>query len=254
MFEDPAPEAEVTVAEIMTTCIGRRMQDYRTVFLGFASQVPTVGLRLAREKNPDVVHLSAAGGVNPNPDEMPLTTEDQKLVEGGTAHFKSSESFDLAARGKLDVMFVGSPQIDKHGSINGSAIGDWNDPKLRLGGAGGSGSLLPLIDNVHAWRSEHSKRALPESVDFVSATGNLQYLVTPLCEFEYIDEELQVVSIHPHSSREEIQENTGWDVKFNNPTETPLPAETELAIIDEIDSKRIRRSEFKPEQLTEIKS
>lgn len=252
MFEDPAPETKITVAEIMTVCIARRMQDYRTVFLGFASQIPTVGVRLAREKNPELIHLSAAGGVNPNPDEMPLTTEDQKLVEGGTAHFKSSESFDLASRGKLDVMFVGSPQIDKNGSINGSVIGSWDNPKVRLGGAGGSGSLLPLIDNVHAWRSEHSERSLPDSVDFVSATGNLQYLVTPLCEFEYIDGELQVVAIHSHTSREEIEENTGWEVKFNNPTETELPTEEELIKMDEIDPRRVRRSEFFPEQLADL--
>lgn len=137
-----------------------------------------------------------------------MSTEHQHLLEGATGQFTSPEAFDLAARGDIDVMFVGGAQIDRRGRMNGSAVGDYDRPKVRFGGASGSGSLLPLVHNAYAWRTEHSPRVLSEAIDFVTASGNLNYLVTPLCEFERRDGELRVVSLLPGATREDVAERT----------------------------------------------
>lgn len=241
-----------TVAELMTVCLARRLRGKRTAMQGFASPLPTAAIRLARELYGEPIHLSASGGMNPAPAELPVSTEDQRLTEGASAHFTSPESFDLAAQGKLDVMFVGSPQIDRHGNMNGSVVGDWRTPKLRFGGGGGAGSLLPLVREVYGWRTEHTARSFPERVDFVTATGNLTYVVTPLCTFEPVDGELQVVSLHPGVTRETVRENTGWDVVFDDPGRTDPPAEEELAALDGVDPTRTRRSGFDDGQLRPI--
>jgi glutaconate CoA-transferase subunit B len=250
MVTDPTPGADVTVAEVMCTAIAGRLAAVETAFQGFASPLPTVALRLAHERD-GVTHLSASGAVNGRPDATPLSTEDQRLLAGATAQFTSPEAFDLAARGGVDVMFVGSPQFDRRGRMNGTVVGSWDDPKVKFGGGGGSGSLLPLVREAWAWRTEHTARSLPDEVDFVTAEGNLTYLVTPLCEFERVDGELQVASVHPGVSEATVRERTGWDVTFADDRRTsvdyrrtPRPTGEELALLDAVDPNRVRRSGF----------
>jgi acyl CoA:acetate/3-ketoacid CoA transferase alpha subunit/acyl CoA:acetate/3-ketoacid CoA transferase beta subunit len=245
-------EPRVTVAEAMCVAIARRLRDHRAVFQGFASPLPTAALRLARERYEDVTHLSASGAVNGEPARLPVSTEDQHLLEGGVGQFTSPEAFDLAASGGVDVMFVGGAQFDRQGRMNGSVVGDYDAPKVRFGGAGGSGSLFPLVHNAFGWRTEHSPRVLPEQVDFVTASGNLSYLVTPLCEFEPRDGELQVVSLLPGVDRETVAEQTGWDVSFDDAQELEPPTETELAALERVDPTRVRRSGFDPDLLDPI--
>lgn len=244
----------VTVAEAMCVAIARRLRDQRTVFQGFASPLPTAALRAARELYGDAVHLSASGAVNGEPATLPVSTEDQHLAEGGVGQFTSPEAFDLAARGGIDVMFVGGAQFDRRGRMNGSVIGDYDAPKVRFGGAGGSGSLLPLVHNAFGWRTEHSPRVLPEAVDFVTATGNLSYLVTPLCEFERRDGELQVVALMPGVDEETVRERTAWDVTFAADDRVAQPTETELAALEAVDPTRVRRSGFDPDLLGALRT
>ncbi len=252
--QDPLPETEVTIAEQMTVALARRLRGKGTVFQGFASPLPTVALRVAREQDETITPLSASGAVDAHPDVMPTSTEDQHLLEGAGGIFGSPEAFDLAARGELDVMFIGSPQIDRSGRMNGSVVGDYDAPKVRFGGGGGAGSLLPLLGEGFAWRTEHSPRTLPENVDFVTAAGNLTYAVTPLCEFERIDGELQVVSLHPGVREAEIRERTGWDVRFARRERTAPPTAEERELLSRVDPSRVRRSGFAPDQLQPLES
>ena len=246
---DATDGPEATVAEAMTVAIARRLRDHETVFQGFASPLPTVALRLARELYGGITHLSASGAVDGEPARMPVSTEDQHLLEGAAATFTSPEAFDLAARGGVDVMFVGGAQFDRRGRMNGSVVGDYDRPKVRFGGAGGSGSLLPLVHDAYAWRTEHSRRVLPENVDFVTASGNLSYLVTPLCEFERRDGELRVVSLLPGATRDDVADRTGWDVSFEDASRVDPPTERELAALSTVDPTRVRRSGFGAERL-----
>jgi len=240
---DPAPDADLTVAEVMTAAIARRLADRDTAFQGFASPLPTVALRMARERD-GVTHLSASGAVNGRPDAVPVSTESAHLLDGATAHFTSPEAFDLAARGGVDVMFVGGAQVDRLGRLNNTVAGSWADPAVKFGGGGGSGSLLSLVDEAWAWRTEHRARSLPANVDFTTARGNLTYLVTPLCEFARRDGELRAVSLHPGVARETVRERTGWEVVFDDPVRTAVPDESELALMERVDPDRVRRSGF----------
>jgi glutaconate CoA-transferase subunit B len=233
----------VTAAEVMTAAIARRLADVDRAFQGFASPLPTVATRVAHETH-GTTHLSASGAVNGRPDAAPLSTEDARLLSGATAHWTSPESFDLAARGGVDVMFVGSAQFDRQGRMNGTVVGSWDDPTVKFGGGGGAGSLLPLVEEAWGWRTEHRARSLPERVDFVTAEGNLTYLVTPLCEFERRDGELQVVSLFPGVDRETVRERTGWDVTFAADRVLADPTEAELACMERVDPDGVRRSGF----------
>lgn len=249
---DPAPEVDVSIAELMTVCLARRVRRHETVLQGFGSPMPTAALRLARSDTTELTHLSAAGGLNPEPAELPVSTEDHRLTQGAVAYFPSPAAFDLAACGALDAIFLGSPQIDQAGNMNGSVVGDWERPSVRFGGGGGGGSLLSLVDEAIGWRTEHTPRSFPEEVDFVTAAGNLAVVVTPLCVFEAIDGELQVTKLHPGVSRDEVRDATGWAVEFADPVRTERPTAEELARLAEVDPTRVRRVGFAASELSPL--
>jgi acyl CoA:acetate/3-ketoacid CoA transferase alpha subunit/acyl CoA:acetate/3-ketoacid CoA transferase beta subunit len=244
---DPAPDREATVAETMAVCLLRRLERVDDAFQGFASPLPAAALRAAHERH-GTTHLSASGAVDSRA-PTPLSTESARLLEGSPAEWGSPETFDLAARGAVDVMFVGAAQFDRAGRMNGTVAGSWDDPKVKFGGGGGAGSLLPLVEHAWGWRTEHSPRTLPAEVDFVTAVGNLDYLVTPLCAFEPVDGELAVSALHPGVSEATVRERTGWDPTFANPAETPAPTAAELALLDRVDPHRVRRSGFAADAL-----
>jgi glutaconate CoA-transferase subunit B len=133
--------------------------------------------------------------------------------------------------------------------MNGTVAGSWDEPTVKFGGGGGSGSLLPLVEHAWGWRTEHSPRTLPAAVDFVTAVGNLDYLVTPLCAFEPVDGELAVTALHPGVSETTVRERTGWDPLFHDPAETPPPTDEELALLDRVDPHRVRRAGFSADAL-----
>lgn len=244
---DPVPERETTVAETMAVCLLRRLGRVDNAFQGFASPLPTAALRAAAEHH-GTTHLSASGAVDSRA-PTPLSTESARLLKGSPAQWGSPETFDLAARGAVDVMFVGAAQFDRAGRMNGTVAGSWDEPTVKFGGGGGSGSLLPLVEHAWGWRTEHSPRTLPAEVDFVTAVGNLDYLVTPLCAFEPVDGELAVTAIHSGVSEQTVRERTGWDPAFADPIETPAPTAEELTLLDQVDPHRVRRSGFAADAL-----
>ncbi len=69
-------------------------------------------------------------------------------------------------------------------------------------------------------------------------------LVTDLCVFEPdpVTKEMTVTSIHPGVTREQIQDATGWTVKFaDKVAETPAPTEKELSVLRELHARTARR-------------
>jgi glutaconate CoA-transferase subunit B len=53
--------------------------------------------------------------------------------------------------------------------------------------------------------------------------------------------EMTIVSIHPGVTREQIQENTGWQVRYAaKVSETPPPTAQELEVLRELNARTAR--------------
>ena len=78
-------------------------------------------------------------------------------MEGALSYFNLMEIFDLSARGKLDLAFLGGAQIDEHGDMNLSFIGDPAAPKVRLPGGAGSAHILPTAQ-AHCALADGARR------------------------------------------------------------------------------------------------
>ena len=165
--------------------LARQIRAHEITFSGVNSTLPMLSCLLAkRAYNFSFTYINVAGGVEPQPVQIPLSSSDPAIVHGSPAIFANQDFYDLCARGGLDLVFLGCAQIDAEGRTNVSAIGSWEKPKVRLPGGGGAAVMLPTAKRVVTWRTDHSPRALVDKLDFVTASGNMTALVTPLAVFE----------------------------------------------------------------------
>jgi len=234
------------ISDIMTCAISNMLRDKETVFHGVSSHLPMVATMLARTMHaPKLTHLNIPGGVNPETlKEMGYSSSNPRLLDTAASYFPLAEVFDLSMRGGLDVAFLSGVQFDVSGNINASVIGDYRKPKVRLPGGAGSAALLGTAKKVILWRTKHDRRTFVENVDFVTARGNIWTVVTPLCIFEYLGGKLRLRSIHPTSSLEEVEENTGFKLLYDELKCTALPTKDELRELERIDPNGYRNIEF----------
>jgi glutaconate CoA-transferase subunit B len=240
----PLPESH-TIADQMAVCLARLIRDGEVVFQGVSSPLPMVAIALARALHaPHAVALSVAGGVSPRPPVLPRSSTDPALAVGAAAVFANEDFYDLCARGKIDLAFLGAAQIDAQGRINGSVIGPHATPKVRLPGAGGAAMILPTARRVVVWRTQHTPRVFVERLDFVSAVGNLDRVVTPLAVLRRVDSHLAIESVHPWATEEEVRAQTGFALPAGTVTMSAPPSNEELAALATIDAARVRDLEF----------
>ena len=236
----------LTADTMMVVALARLLHDGENVFHGVASPLPMIAILLAQRLHaPNLIYVNITGGINPHPESLPETTVDPLLTHGSHVILQLADIFDMSARGDLDTAFLGGVQIDGEGRINMSVIGSYDHPKVRLPGGAGSAAILPTAKRTLLWRTKHDPRTFVEKLSFVTASGNVDRVVTPLCVFVKRDGRLHVESIHPYSSAEEICQQTGFVVETEGVPFTPIPTSQELAALQAVDPQRIRLIEFK---------
>lgn len=212
----------------IVTNLARFIRPGEVTFSGVNSTPPMLACLLAkRAYDFDFVYINVAGGVQPSPSKIPISSSDPILAEGSTSIFANEDFYDLCTRGGMDLCFLGAAQVDGQGRTNVSAIGDWHNPKVRLPGGGGGAVMLPTARRSVTWRTEHSKRTLVEKLDFVTASGGMHGVVTPIAVFVKREGRLALQSWHPESSLEIVRSRTGFafDHEGAHPTTPPTPGE-----------------------------
>jgi glutaconate CoA-transferase, subunit B len=214
----------------IVTNLARFIRPNEITFSGVNSSMPMLACLMAkRAYDWDYIYINVAGGVDPEPSSIPLSSSDPVLAENTASIFDNEDFYDLCTRGRMDLTFLGAAQIDGDGSANNSVIGDWHSPKVRLPGGGGGAVMLPTAKRACTWRTEHSKRTLVDKLDFRTSWGGFHGVVTPIAVFIKHDGRLALESWNPESSLEEVKERTGFtfDASQAKPTEYPTTAEIE---------------------------
>jgi glutaconate CoA-transferase subunit B len=244
-------------SELLTINAARLLRDDDVVFVGVG--LPNLACNLARHTHaPNLVMIYEAGVIGAQPARLPLSIGDPTLVSGAIAVCSMYDIFAFyLQRGNVDVGFLGGAQIDRYGNINATVIGDYNHPKVRLPGSGGSMEIAAWANRCYNI-TPHQKRRFPEKVHFRTSAGFLngraererarlrgsgpQAVVTDLGVLEPDQNgELVLTALHPGKTVAEVQQNTGWDIKIADPLgETAAPTDEELRILrEELDPDRI---------------
>jgi len=126
-----------------------------------------------------------------------------------------------------------------------STRGSTREPSpCALPGGAGSACLLPTVKKAIIWRTKHNTKSFVEKLDFITSVGNIHKVVTPLCVFGHEDGKLVMDRIHPCSSLEEIEANTGFPILYDDLTFSEQPTREEVDVLNRIDPEKIREIEM----------
>lgn len=232
--------------ELMAVAMARLLRDGELVFNGVGSILPMLAIELARRLHaPNLIYLNIGGGIDARPETLPFSSTDPALLADTAGIVDQVEFYQLVMRGEVDTMFMGAVQIDPVGRTNSSVIGNLDRPAVRLPGGGGAAVVLPTARRVILWRTKHDRRTFVEKLDFVTAAGNVERVVTPLCVMRRVAGRLAVESLHPGATAEAVRENTGFPIEVPaGCPETPPPTAEELKVIREFDPRNYRSLDF----------
>ena len=220
----------------IVTNLARFVRPGEVTFSGVNSTLPMLACLLAqRAYDFEFTYINVAGGVQPTPSRIPLSSSDPVLAEGSASIFANEDFYDLCTRGGMDLCFLGAAQVDGLGRTNVSVIGDWHAPRVRLPGGGGGAVMLPTARRAVTWRTEHSTRTLVEKLDFVTAAGGMHGVVTPIAVFVKRDGRLALASWHPDASLEEVRARTGFAFDAAGAAPAAPPTEREAAALRSLD-------------------
>ena len=195
-----------TQQELLIAVVARLLKGSRHIAVGASSPIPGAAALLLRAAEPETT-VNVLGSLRNN------------SFTGG-----SVELFDCAGQGRLDAFFLGGGQIDGAANINLVGTGgEYPANDVRWPGSFGSAYLYYIVPKVILFREEHSRRALVDKVDFISAPGTSprgvyrpggpKHLVTSraLFDFDAARARFSLVSVHPGNTPEEVSEHTGFD-------------------------------------------
>jgi glutaconate CoA-transferase, subunit B len=215
-------ELTYTADEMMAVAAARRLRDGTVCFVGIG--LPSQAANLARATHaPNCVLIYESGTIGAKPVHLPLSIGDGELAETADAVVSVPEIFTYWLQGgRIDVGFLGAAQIDRHGNLNSTVIGDYARPKVRLPGAGGA-------PEIGAWCREtfvmlrQTPRAFVKRLDFLTTPGRspgpgggagVTCVVTDLGVLEPdAGGELVLSELHPGVSVEQAKEATGWELR-----------------------------------------
>jgi len=244
-----------TAVEMMTVSAARALADDDVCFVGIG--LPSAACNLARLTHaPRLRLVYESGTIETRPDVLPLSIGDGELCETALTTVSVPEMFQYWLQGgRITIGFLGGAQVDRFGNLNSTVIGDYARPAVRLPGGGGAPEIAACCRRTFIVM-RHSRRAFVDKLAFVTTLGHGPtgqerralglttegpvLLVSDLCIMRPHAEtkELQVTSLHPGVTRDQVVEQTGWPVAFaGTVVETPAPTARELEVLRDLQAR-----------------
>jgi glutaconate CoA-transferase subunit B len=221
-----------TADEMMAVEAARRIRDGAVCFVGIG--LPSLAANLARRTHaPHCVLVYESGTIGAKPTRLPLSIGDGELAETADAVVSVPEMFAYWLQsGRIGVGFLGAAQIDRHGNLNSTVIGDYERPLVRLPGGGGAPEIAACVEDVFVML-RHSTRTFVPRLDFTTSRGDrVRVVVTDLGVLEPRRGELTLTRLHPGATLDAARAATGWELAVApDLAETARPSDVELAAL-----------------------
>ena len=245
-----------TTDEMMTVAAARELRDGQVCFVGIG--LPSTAANLARATHaPAIVLVCESGTIGAKPHRLPLSIGDGDLADTADSVVSVPEIFNYWLQGgRIDVGMLGAAQIDRYGNLNTTAIGSYDDPKIRLPGAGGAPEIGASCGEVIVVLRQ-STRTFVDTVDFVSTVGfgsgpgdrerlglrgrGPTMVVTDLgiLRPDPATFELTLTEVHPGVAVDEVRSATGWPLAVAPDVHTSVPpTREELAVLRRLEATK----------------
>jgi glutaconate CoA-transferase subunit B len=226
-----------TADEMMTVVAARQLADGEVCFVGIG--LPSTSANLARRTHaPSLVLVYESGTIGAKPARLPLSIGDGELAATADAVVPVPEIFNYWLQaGRIDVGFLGAAQLDRQADINTTVIGPYDEPTVRLPGAGGAPEIAASAHRVIVVVRQ-SPRTFVERLSFRTSLG--QRVTTVITDLGVLARdqaggELTLRSLHPGVTVEAARAATGWPLRVaDDLAATAPPTATELAVLREL--------------------
>ncbi len=244
--------------ELMICLASRYLEDDGSVVVGTGA--PCAAAMLAqRTRAPKLMVMFEAGGVGPRLPAMPISVGDSRTYYKGLLTTSMPEIMEACQKGMVDYTFLGGAQIDMYGNINSTIIGDYDRPKVRFPGSGGANDLASLCIKT-MMITPQDKNRFTNDIEFITSPGYLTgkgareaaglppgggpyKIITNLAVLGFDEEtcRMRVEMIHSGITREQIIENTGFELLWAPEIlESEPPSDEELEILrKDVDPRRL---------------
>lgn len=245
--------------EMQICTVARMVEDGKTYWVaggGSPMYAVLLGIRLYA---PGAQYITEDGVIAPEPMlpfEPVMTMVSSRAGYRALAWGTMNTAGNHAQLGLMDYGILNTLQVDQHGNINSTAIGEYGERARRFGGPGGADSIAALC-----WRTvlmtDQEKRKFVDRVDFISSPGFLDgsegareraglppdtgpfRVVTPWAMYDYTEErKLRLIAVSPWVTVDDVLAEC----------ECPPVIADEVAILDgpTEDELNILRAELDP--------
>lgn len=237
-----------TINELMAVTASRMLEDGQNIVVGLG--LPQIATLLAKNSHaPDLNIIYEIGVINPESIDTGVGIADPRLWHRSDYFTSFVGSLGhILHRGLVDVGFLGGLQIDKYGNVNSTGVNVENGFR-HINGSGGAADIASYSDKIFVI-TRHESRKIVNMVDYITSVGYLKggnsredvglpmckeiKIITNLCVMDFEDDsrEMQIGLIHPGVSREEIIENSGFEIKFaGDVKQTDNPNDEEIYLL-----------------------
>lgn len=244
-----------TPSEMMTISAARLLTNQDVCFVGIGA--PSAACNLARLTHaPKITLIYESGTLCTRPTVLPLSIGDGELAETALTTVSVPEMFRYWLQGgRISIGFLGGAQIDRFANLNTTVVGPYDAPKVRLPGGGGAPEIAINCGQIFVTMAM-GQRAFVDKLPFITSLGHgtgkgsrealgvhtrgPTKVITDLCVFEPDAEtsELMVTALHRGISRDQVQSQCGWPVKFATAlAETSVPTDEELSVLRDLQAR-----------------
>ncbi len=257
----PLKDAAVTPAENLAATIANEIVDGDVLLEGIGTFLPTSAYLMAQATHaPNSIRLCPVGNVFvAESHRLSLADYEFETLARGIYRFDYWDvnasylpTFLPGKAGGTWKEFLRPAQVDRTGRSNNVVIGSYDSPTVRLPGAAGLPDGVPIEPAVYMYVPRHDRNCFVDRLDFVSAPGleegaHPHMIVTDLAVMRFAaDGVLEVETLMPGATREQVQDQTGFTLRFRDRLLPFRPPTTrQLAVLrDDVDPQSLRDLEF----------
>lgn len=239
--------------EVAMCTVARMVENGRTYWAA-GGGTPLYSVLLGKKLYaPDAQYITEDGVIAPEPllpFEPMMTMVASRAVYRALSWGTMNSAGIHAQLGHMDYGVLNTLQVDQHGNINSTALGEYGaENARRFGGPGGADTIAACC-----WRTilitDQEKRKFVREVDFISSPGFLDgspgareraglprdtgpwRVVTPWAVYDYHDRRLRLMARVPWVTTEQILDECEWKPLVADQVEVlEAPTDEEIMIL-----------------------
>jgi glutaconate CoA-transferase, subunit B len=243
---------EYSLREMMTIVAAREIGNGDIVFCG--TGISMLAAMAAKKINaPDSIIFFETGAIDAKLEEIPQAVADSRVMYLASTNGGLLDAFTTMQNpitGDHVIGILGAAQIDIHGNVNTTVIGDYVKPQIRFPGSGGGCDVASFVPRCILFMQQEKKR-FKNRLHYLTSPGHLSggcargeaglreggptLVITNMGVFRFDEttKEMYLTGYYPGVTTKQILENMEFAVDVSRAQEVAPPTAEELEILRE---------------------